>query len=339
MFVSKDQLVNFLIKGEIHLSKKDYGFFSNLQKQVRNNRPITSNQNKLFTKLLFKYKRQLTKLDYDVDALDKLIWCVEVVPSKDDYLCAKISVEGNNLVIQCPYNIKFIQKFKSVNDNYFIWNKQNKCYLADFSTHNLKIAYYELNKYFSDVRYDSCVENILNQIKQYKDCTLWVPTLVKVNGNFYISCINDSLNDEIKSFDLSDDPKILLKLSQYGVKIDKSITQNDELRQFASNFYATIDIDNLKEFSNWVKLLDYELIYIGSEIIFNKHISQEIKETFGDIHISRQVSDLDLYNNVLYVNYNSIRHNTAYSFSDNKRMHKNITKVVLLKNSRPVYVK
>jgi hypothetical protein len=339
MFISKDQLTHFLIKGDIHLSKKDYGFFNNLKTQISNSKPITSNQDKLYSKLLLKYKRQFVKLGYDVEQLNGLGWQIEIVPSKEEFCHPKISFENGEIKIRCPYNTKFIQKFKNVQDNFFIWDKQNKCYSATASTHNLKIAYSELNKYFENVNYDSTVESILLNLQQYKSFKLWDPTLVKTNNNFYIYGINESLNKALHDIKLSDEPQVLLKLSQYGVKIDQSILQDDDLLHFASNFYPCVDIDDIKSLGSWLKELNYDLIYLGSEIIFNKEISKDIRDVLSEIPISRNTSDLDLYENILYLNYTSYKHSRRTLLLHNENLHKNISKVVTIKNSRPILVK
>lgn len=340
MLLSKDQLTNYLIQGHVHLSKKDFGFFNNIKNQISKDKPITSNQNNLFSKLLLKYQRQLNKLGFDIVQLDKLDWTKEVISSKDEYLCAKISIENGQLTIRCPYNTKFIQKFKNVSNNYFIWDKESKRYTSTLCTHNLKLAYYEVNKYFENVRYDTAVQTILDEVQSFKNCNIWNPTLVKTGNHFYIYGSNESLDKAMENITLSDDPKTLLQLSQLGIEVDKSILLNDRLRQFASTFYATIDIDSIKDLADWLKELNYDLIYLGSDIIFNKEVSRDIKETLGNIPITRKLDDLDLFNNILYLNYNSYkRTNPSFLLLDDKDLHKNISKVLTITNSRPVYVK
>lgn len=340
MFTTKDQLNAFLIRGDIHLSKKDYGFFNNLTVQLSNKKPVTSNQDKLFSKLLFKYKRQFNKLGHDVDILNNLLWSVEVVPSQAEYLSAKISIENDEIVIRCPYNTRFIQKFKNVSVNCFVWQKQNKCYTAAISTHNLKIAYHEINKHFTDIKYDPNVQNILDELDEYKNCTIWEPTLVKIGKCFYIYGLNESLNHATDYLILSDEPKTLLKLSQYGVKIHESIHQDDQFKKFASDFYAVVDIEQVDLLKDWVEILKFDCIYLGADIIFNKEISKNIKDALDSIPIIRNATEISLYTNVLYVNYNSYKNNNpSFLLSDNDQLNKNISKILTIKNSRPVHVK
>lgn len=340
MFLSKDQLTVWMCAGHLHLSKKDYGFFSNINFQITKQKFITSNQDKLFSKLLLKYKKQIVKCGYEVEQLDSLIWVAPVTPSKDEYLCARIDLEDDHLIIRCPFNTKFIQNFKNIPDNYFVWDKVNKYYRGNASTTNLKVAYTQLNKYFQDVKVCPEIQTLLVQLEEYNNFKFWQPTLVKLGSNFYIYGISESLYDAIKNLEWSDDPKSILKLSQYGVLIDDSVSQNDELLNFAGNFYAKIDIDKIKDLHQWLKVLDYDLIFLGSNIIFNKLITDDIKEILGDIPISRNPSDLELYSNILYLNYNSYkRHSPSFLSLSQENLHKNISKVLTVTNSRPVYVK
>lgn len=336
----KEDLTTYMISGSIHLSKKDYRFFNNIKSQLLNKKPITSNQDKLFSKLLFKYKRQFIKLGYDVEQLNSLVWASEVILSQAEYLSAKISIENNQITIRCPYNTKFIQKFKKIPTNNFVWKKQANCYIANISTHNLKIAFNETNKYFNDVIYDTNVQKILDELEGYKSCNIWDPTLIKVDQNFYIFGINESIHQVISNLKLFDDPNTLHKLSQYGIKIHESILQDDEFKRFASEFYVECDIDNLDTLSDWVEILKFDCIYLGSDTIYSKEISKSIKDVLGNIPMTRNINDLNLYTNVLYLNYKFYRTtNSSSILLYNNELHRNISKVLTVKNSRPVYVK
>lgn len=336
----KEDLLKYLISGSLHLSKKDYGFFTNIKNQIQQNKPITSNQNSLFDKLLIKYKRQLHKEGYTAEDFLSLVWKIPVINSEPEYLCANISIQNNKIIIRCPFNSKFISSIKEIQLQPYNWNKKEKFYEADLTTYNLKKGLGCVKKYYDDIKYDSNISQILDTLNQYTNVKFWNPTLVKVSDSFYVSCINESLYEAIKNIEWSDDPKVVLKLSQYGITIDESVIKNDGLLNFASNHYATVDIDNIKELRIWLDALEYDLIFLGSNIIFNKTVTDDIKKELGDIPISRNTDDLDLYNNILYLNYNSYKRHTASYLSLNvKDLHKNITKVLTITNSRPVYIK
>ena len=336
----KEDLLKYLISGSLHLSKKDYGFFSNIKNQIQHNKPITSNQNSLFDKLVMKYKRQLHKEGYNAEDLLTLVWKIPVIVSEPEYLRATISLQNNKIIIRSPFNSKFISSIKEIQLQPYTWNKKEKFYEAELTTYNLKKGLVCVKRYYDDVKYDSAILEILDTLNQYANVKFWNPTLVKVGNNFYVSCLNESLYEAIKNIEWSDDPKFILKLSQYGITVDESVINNDALLNFASNYYATVDVDNIKELRIWLDALEYDLIFLGSNIIFNKPVTDDIKKELGDIPISRNTDDLDLYKNILYLNYNSYkRFNSSYLSLNVKDLHKNITKVLTITNSRPIYVK
>jgi len=336
----KEDLAKYMVSGSLHLSKKDFGFFNNVKSQINQNKPITSNQDLLFNKLLLKYKRQLLKEGYKTEDLLSLVWKISVIKSEPEYLRANVLLQNNKIIIKTPFNTKFISSIRDIKLQPYIWNKKEKCYEADLSTYNLKKGLQCVKKYYDDISFDSQICKIINTLNQYSDVKFWDPTLVKVGDNYYISCLNESLYEAIKNIEWSNNPKFILKLSQYGITIDESVIHNDALLNFASNYYATVDIDNIKELRIWLDALEYDLIFLGSNIIFNKPITDDLKKELGDIPISRNTDDLDLYKNILYLNYNSYkRFNSSYLSLNVKDLHKNISKVLTITNSRPVYVK
>jgi hypothetical protein len=331
MLTHKEQLVTYMMAGHVHLSKKDYGFFNNLKYLLQDKRPVTSNQDKLFNKLLQKYQRQLTKLGHDINVLEKLDYKQPIVETSQEYLIAKISIENDEITIKSPFNNKFIQYLRNLDNNQFIWSKQEKVYKAEFSTHNLKTAYFSVNKYYDNVRLCPKIQNLIDEIKQYEQMMYWSPTLVKSFNNYYIFGLNQSLYEAIKDIPLNNDPKTLFKLSQYGIKIHPSITKDDSFLRFASEYNTTIDLEQLNDLANWVKELEFDMIYLGSQMLYNKQISTEVKERLKDIHFSRKVEDLDMFTNIVYIHFNR-------GTNLGKRFHKNIKKMIILSNSRPVQV-
>jgi len=69
----REHLLHYMMKGHVHLSKKDYGFFNNLTYIIKDKNQVTSNQNKLFDKLILKYQRQLRKLGHNIEKLNQLV--------------------------------------------------------------------------------------------------------------------------------------------------------------------------------------------------------------------------------------------------------------------------
>jgi hypothetical protein len=327
-FLTKDNLSKYLISGHLHLSKKDFGFFSNITYLSSENKSITSNQNKLFDKLLDKYQRQLTKLGHNIQSLKTLDWKCPVIETRQDFLNAKIAIINNKISIRCPFNTQFVQNFRKADNNNFIWNKAEKMYEAEFNTYNFKLALTYVNKFFKDILYCQPSQNFLSYIETYETIKYWNPTLIKVHNNFYISAINENLYEATKHIKLSDSPKTLYLLSQFGIEIEKNITKNDDLLVLAANYHVYYDLENLQKFIDALVELEVDHVFTSRDIIYNKEISKEVKQSLLNYNITTsKINETDKPG--ILITSNKSYHN-QYS--------NNITKIVYLANSRPVQV-
>ena len=328
-FQTREHLLYYMLQGHVHLSRKDYGFFNNLQYIVKNNKKVTSNQNKLYEKLILKYQRQLKKLNHKLDELVNLSWDVEVVDSAKEYLEAYVYIIDGEVHIRSPFNTQFVQGFRNAYDNTFLWHKDKKEYIATLDTNSLKLAVTMVKKYFDEVRFCDKIENILKELEAY-NMGDWNPKLRKVQDHYLISSINHYLNESIKDIELNDDPINLFKLSRHGVLIDESITNDDSLKVFASSYHIDGDLNLFDAITEWLKLLNVDHVFTAREIIYNKQISNEIKQTLLKHGITcSPVGSTDHREGVLL---------KTSSTSPNCDMRK-ISKVIHLTNSRPVNVK
>lgn len=325
---SKNDLLSEFIKGYIHLSKKDYAFFSNLKLIIKDTNRITSNQVILFDKLINKYQRQLKRQNCDIDVLLNLSWTTEIVESKQEYLQAKISLSNNRLIIKSPFNTQFVKNFRNINLNEFQWDKTNKYYVAPFSTYNFKIALTCVQKYYTNFVLCDVLQELYNTTLQYQS-ELWTPTLIKQNGYFYISCLNESLYKAISDIEnLNDDPKTLFKLSMCGINISTSIIDSDSTKHFASNYKLSYELDSLDEIVKMLKLLEIDHVFTSRDVVYNKKINNEIKTKLSQegISCSAQTQKDKVEGHSVLFSSNS----NVLSFS------KKTSKVIHLKNSRPV---
>lgn len=331
MFVTKEQLLNYLLEGNLHLSKKDYGFFSNLKYIIQESKQITSNQAKLFNKLVVKYKRQFTKYDHKTEELISLDWKIEIVESKQEYLTPKLFITDNKLCFKLPFNNLFIKYFKKIDNNTFNWNKVHKRYESDFNSYSLKIALLSLKKFYSEIVFDENIQSLLNEIDAYKNMRFWEPTLIKKNDAYYVVAINDSLFSNIKHLTLSDDPLVLFELSRYGVKVDASVIQEDNFKKFASEFYQTIDLEDMSKIFTYLKLLNINSVTLASEMIYSKEISKEVKQKLLDAGIECYPPYIKSTDDSVLIQYSRNSHTIKKT--------KNILKCINLTNSRPINVK
>lgn len=327
-FSDKDQLCQYLVSGYVHLSKKDYSFFHNVIVQTKDTKPVTSNQNNLFNKLLHKYKRQLTRLNHNVDNLVELEWRSGVVESKKEFLQAKIYVLGNDLIIKSPFNSQFVQQFRRVILNPFIWDTKEKFYIAELSTYSLKTAYIYVTKYYKDVVFCPTVQKLLDQTVPYNDAKYWTPTLVKTNNNFFIYSTNSILNQHIQDIVLNDDPNTLFLLSQYGVSVDTSVTQDNETLNFAGTYKVSCDLDDLDAIVDMLHLLKVTHVFTARDVVYNKSVSNEIKTKL----LSKGITCSPISNNT---NATGVFITTSSYESING----DFQKIIRLTNSRPILIK
>ena len=332
MFENKELLTKYMIDGHIHLGKKDYGFFNNIKHIIQEKNSITSNQNKLFNKLLVKYQRQLKKLGFDLEQLTALRWNCDVIETKQEYLNAVISYNEHtdNIEIRSPFNTKFVQNFRRVESNLFFWDKAEKIYKAPFSTYQFKIAYENVKKYYKTVSLCANLQKIIDDLKPYDNVVYWTPTLVKVQNNFYIAASNNIIMDAIKDIKLSDDPKVLFQLSLYGVSVDPSIIQNDEELTFASSYDATVQNDNINNLGQWLKSLGVEHVILNRSVIHSKQLVHDLKYVLSDLNIS---CDKDYKPNLVNVLVSSI------SYRNTNKKAVDVAKLIYLQNSKPVLIR
>jgi len=332
MFVKREHLLDYMLKGHLHLSKKDYGFFNNLRYIIQDKQKVTSNQNKLFEKLIVKYQRQLKKLGHEISVLQELSWHVDLVPTQQEYLTASISLENDTIVFRSPFNTKFIQEFRKVCDNPYIWVKDTRYYKADYSTYALKVLVDIVHKHYELVSYCDSLNELLDINKQYEN-TNWEPTLKKVNGNYIIAGINRSLYDATIDIELNNKPKTLQKLSTYGIKIDTSVSEGDELKEFAGNFEHTINIDDLDKLSEWLMQLGLDKVVTSRVVVYNKEVNTEIRNKFAERNI-RILSNTDPdESDIVLIRTTTM--NTFFRGYDSR----SIVKYINLVNTRPIQVR
>ena len=329
MFATKDQFLFEFVKGAIHLSKKDYSFLYNISLLVKDKKFLTANQTKLFDKLILKYQKQIKKYGYDSAILLHLPWNTQVVESKIEYLQAKVSIFGNNIIIKSPFNSQFITNFKKIYLQQFTWDKNQKQYVAPFSTYNLKISTQIIPKYFDNYVFSDEVHRLLETVTTYESIKFWNPTLIKVGDSFYIIAVNEYLYNAIKDITLNDDPKTLFLLSQYGVEIDQTVTQQNQKLLFAGNFMNTIDIEYIETLVMMLKELNIETVFTARDIIHNKQISNEIKLAFLEKGINCKPFNHENKHRGILLKGTSF-HSGSFQGVD---------KVITITNSRPIKIR
>lgn len=329
MFIYKDQLVKYLTSGHIHLSKKDFGFFSNIVISIERNNQITSNQSKLVDKLITKYQRQIRRCNLDPDTLLALSWKTNLVESKDEFLQARIILQDNILTVTSPFNNNFIKHFRNIDLNPFVWNKESKKYTAEYSSYAFKIAYRSITKYFENIVIDEQLTYMLNYVNQYSN-HIFDPTYVKSNDSFYISAVNEHLLNNC-NIDFNDSEMTLFHLSQMGIKIHPDIIGQNEFKNFAGNYNVIIDSSRIEFLGKYLSDLGIKTVLFGRGLSYSKQLSQDIKKVLLESGIDTYLVNSKLnYENAVLINLHSHNDNNTNS---------NVVKVITLTNSKPIEVK
>ena len=258
---NKEHLVYYMVSN-LRLSRYDIRFLQNLEKIIVDKKRITSNQVGLVEKLIEKYERQFIKNQLFISELLKLPWKTLVVETTEEYTSAHIGILDDNIILKTPYNKLFIASFRSLSQSSFIWDNENKYYIADLSTFSLKLAINVATKFFTEVRYSDTVRKLLDQLEYYKDVKYWEPTLVNSNGNYIIACSNSGLDNSIQHIKLNTELTTLAELVRYGIHIDESILLTDEKR-FAGSYNPKVELTNICDIVPWLKNIKCDYVTVS----------------------------------------------------------------------------
>jgi len=330
---TKDQLVKYLTKGYVHVSKTDFQFFYNLIKISEEGR-VTTGQDSLLLKLVEKYRRQLEKEGHNIEILKNLPWSNPLLVTTDNFKTAYISTEKNKIIFKSPFSKKFINELRNKNvDNTFLWNKQQKVYISDMSTLALKTIVDVASKVFPTIIFSEDLDNVLQNLKTYENL-LWEPTLFKINNYFYITACNESLFHVTKDIKLNDNPNTLFELTKYGIKIDQSVI-TDKLKKFASTYYYETDNEHLDEVILFLKALSITTVGIVNRT-HRTHVSnvyKNLRQKLSSNNITIVDSD-NLHENPGNVLISFRANNYNQSFILGKAV-----KIIVIKNNTPIEIK
>lgn len=337
----KEHLLYFFLTGKISLSQYDHKFLSNLQMMIHKDSRVTSNQANLFDKLISKYTRQLNKHGYDKEILKDLPWKALVVESSIQHTSARVSIDGDDLVIRVPFNKNFISSFRDTIHNPFDWVRDQKNYRASFSTHALKIVHEVLPKFFPTVIYCDQLTNIIDELKAYES-KYWVPTLTSINGKLYVVAVNDILGDMISDMELTPTPQTFFKLSVLGVAIDPILIGDDPMLKFASEFITEVDLDDFTTISKWIVELGCTKVIFGRGIASSGTgmIRNEIVSAIEQSKILHPLSYIETQkltvSDIAPMLIQYPRNNNRPSIRENQEI---ISKCIIVKNKRPIDIK
>jgi hypothetical protein len=317
----------------LRLSRYDIRFLQNLEKIIVDKKRITSNQVGLVEKLIEKYERQFIKNQLFISELLKLPWKTLVVETTEEYTSAHIGILDDNIILKTPYNKLFIASFRSLSQSSFIWDNENKYYIADLSTFSLKLAINIATKFFTEVRYSDTVRKLLDQLEYYKDVKYWEPTLVNSNGNYIISCSNSGLDNSIQHIKLNTELTTLAELVRYGIHIDESILLTDEER-FAGSYNPKVELTNICDIVPWLKNIKCDYVTVsGVGLSTSVKFKNDLKQALELAGIRYN----DSGRMMIHDNTSKYKFPVVIKFKlINDTDHANTAKVINVVNSQPV---
>lgn len=289
-----EEVLEFLL-ASISLGTYDRRFLANLQMvNVLSRKPITSNQAKLFTKILLKYQRQIAKFDLSTIDLSVLPWSLNIIESSEEFTKANIKVVNGQLILRTPYNSSFVTDYRNAQP-LLKWDKEEKLYSGSFGLDVLKNTLALVQKHYSEIAMCDQIHEVINEVEKFAECKYWNPTLVKRNERLYIIACTQELADAISHLTLSTDLATLARLSIYGISVDsalvKEIQENytdQELVTFACNGTVSIEQDQLESLKNYLVAIKCDIVFVDSNFTTRStsKITEQLKEMLFDSSIA-----------------------------------------------------
>jgi hypothetical protein len=281
---NKEHLIHYMISN-LRLSRYDMRFLQNLEKICSYKKIITSNQILLVDKLIKKYERQFVKNTMFTTILLKLPWQTTIVETTEHYTSAHIGIIDDNLILKTPYNKAFVATFRSLSNSSFVWDHNNKYYIADLSTYSLKLAINTVKKFFADIKYSNNVKRLIEQLEYYKDVKYWTPTFTCINNNYIIACSNNALDQATKHITLNTEPNNLAELARYGITIDENILETDE-QLFAGSYSPKVELSNICNIVPWLQNINCDYVSLsGIGLSTNIPFKNEFKQALTNAGI------------------------------------------------------
>lgn len=268
-----EQLLHFM-KGHIHLSRYDEKFIDNISMLKQ----VTTNQVVLLHTLLFKYQRQFAKHELHVDKLVDMPWSVNVVESSIQYTEGHLNITDDIIYFKCPFNRSFIDSFRKIPLNSFIWDKVERQYKSPYSTYSLRLLLSAADKFFPAIHKCQVAEYILDELKQYEAAKYWQPTLVNRNGNLFIVATNSSLEESLGDLQLNTDVSTLARLASCGVTIEADAVEDTPKHKFACESVTELELSDLTTMISWLKEIQCDLVYISGPSVVNSVREKLIKD-------------------------------------------------------------
>ena len=321
----------------IRLSRYDLQFVNNLTTLIIRNNTITTNQDSLFRKISFKYRKQFIQQKLNVDDVLLLPWKCNMIESSPQYTNASITVLKDKIVFRSPFSKGFLTALKKDPIYSMEWDKDKRQYEIEYGPSTLKSLVTVSADYFTTIDYCPITKEIIDTLSNYESVKYWEPTLVYNNGYYYIAALNEVLYNNIKDIPLTNDLKMVADYAQYGIAISDSVIEHfstieDPLKvNLAVNFQSEFEIRDLDTAVKWLSELGCDGITESSRIsskqlfLLGEHSDNLLNKL--NIDIIRDQSNLKSYEKPVMIHYRN------YGFMD---IPTNLFKIIKCVNSEPV---
>jgi len=321
----------------IRLSRYDLQFVNNLTTLIIRNNTITSNQDSLFRKISFKYRKQFIQHKLNVDDVLLLPWKCNMIESSPQYTNASISVIKDKIIFKSPFSKSFLTALKKNPVYSMEWHKDKRQYEMEYGPSTLKSLVSLSADYFTTIDYCPITKEIIYVLSDYESVKYWEPTLVYNNGYYYVAALNEVLYNNIKDIPLTNDLRMIADYVQYGIVISDSVIEHfstieDPLKvNLAVNFQSEFEIRDLDTAVKWLSELGCDGITESSKIsskqlfLLGEHSDNLLNKL--NIDIIRDQSNLKSYEKPVMIQYRN------YGFMD---IPTNLFKIIKCVNSEPV---
>lgn len=266
-FLSAEELITWLANDQtISLSRYDKKFFQNILYIILDKNEITTNQLKLYERLLDKYKRQFYKHKINTIELQNLPWKkTKIVQSAPTFTEPRFELHDDKLYLYSPFNKKFIEQVHKHNIIKIEWKKEERRYEAPFYTIGFKLLLAITQSVFSVIHFDEQLEKVM--LEAELDGDYFEPTVVEIDNHLYIAGTNQVLNEAIKHIKLEYTLPCFANLRQYGISFspkvkDKMISMySAEDYNFAVSDTIKFDVNNPEHFKR-LKSINCDLVIV-----------------------------------------------------------------------------
>ena len=321
---TKEQLIHYLVH-HISLGTYDKKFLNNI---YENNKPLTTNQNELLDKIVLRYNRQFAKKELVATDLINLPWTRPLIVSSPEFTEAHVFTEGETLLIRTPYKKDYILKLKESRFP-IVWNRDTRIWYTDYCAEALKYVIENTENHFSSVNYSKDIQETINYLAEYENYKYWDPTLVHLNGMYYLMAANEHLYHVVEDLLKDVTPYALTKLARYGVNIDDSVINSipyeKDLIDFAIETQPTLEADNITAIVEYLQRIECDLIIVYNSAYFSRFLTVEISQMLEDNKIKLMVVDryqrydideIKKYNCSVFLTNNMKTHASPNIFTD-----------------------